>query len=426
MWSVAEWMSWRDSAIQAIFAPSSDSGIEGLLHRELVSGRCAAAYEFMQPCLQDPGFLKDPERNKALSHFVEFIRAQQFNRDGHLLGMDVSDREYWSFAQASAEFPPLLRSQPFLQDMSDPKTYRQALEMIDAHNKNLPNDQKWATLAYRSGFIKSADQTTYGRLLIVVSNEQSDSGERIDRWIQFAIAVPGEAPDTVIRSVSMIVVRRRAGELGHRALMLDFMRQKTPEGDFSFVPTALMDHSPSKNCYDCHKASTIPIHPKVVYAFDGDGKIIPDPQFGDSTVRRLNGRIKGYGRGDLSHMESSAYGPCLSSGKPVTDEFIASATQDAPIPASSYSKVRQAMVCSSCHDGFAPINYPQAVRTWGDVNAFERKMGLVQTYVEGGYMPPKSTLTPAERHALWECLMKQYFDPATETGTLIDWLKGGS
>jgi len=39
-------------------------------------------------------------------------------------------------------------------------------------------------------------------------------------------------------------------------------------------------------------------------------------------------------------------------------------------------------------------------------------------------MLPGNSLSPEERHALWLCLTKEYFDPQTRSGLFVDWLKG--
>ncbi|MBC8064723.1 MAG: hypothetical protein H7Y17_07830 [Chlorobia bacterium] len=82
------------------------------------------------------------------------------------------------------------------------------------------------------------------------------------------------------------------------------------------------------------------------------------------------------------------------------------------------------MVCGSCHEDFAPINYPQAVQTTGDLTAFKLRRGMLQTYVENGWMPPNNTLTAEERKGLWKSLVREHFDAESMTGTFVDWLKG--
>jgi hypothetical protein len=83
------------------------------------------------------------------------------------------------------------------------------------------------------------------------------------------------------------------------------------------------------------------------------------------------------------------------------------------------------MQCSSCHNRFSTINYPQAVRTDLDINGFPAsKKGMLQTYIEQGYMPPGVVLSPEERQGLWRCLLKEYCDLSAQQGLFVDWLKG--
>lgn len=82
------------------------------------------------------------------------------------------------------------------------------------------------------------------------------------------------------------------------------------------------------------------------------------------------------------------------------------------------------MNCSSCHEQFAKINYPMATRIDRDLRIFESKQGMLQTYVEKGYMPPNNSLSATERRALYTCLTKEYLDLDTGQGAFIDWLNG--
>ncbi len=127
----------------------------------------------------------------------------------------------------------------------------------------------------------------------------------------------------------------------------------------------------------------------------------------------------------MGHLEAGAYGPSLGPiGNDRTDEFIAAETRDQPLPARSYGEIRSNMNCAKCHAEIGKLNYLIGVRSDAETKSFESKTGLLQTYIEQGYMPPGNTLTKRERHALWECVSKEYFDPDTGNGDFVDWLKG--
>ena len=49
---------------------------------------------------------------------------------------------------------------------------------------------------------------------------------------------------------------------------------------------------------------------------------------------------------------------------------------------------------------------------------------LLAAFVVDGAMPPRSHLqSRAERAALAECLMREYYDPEDLSGLLVDWLR---
>ena len=81
------------------------------------------------------------------------------------------------------------------------------------------------------------------------------------------------------------------------------------------------------------------------------------------------------------------------------------------------------MNCTSCHDSFAPLNFPAGIKTTRDLNALKLRQPIAQSYVESGEMPPGNKLTPEERKALWRCLSSEYYDPGTRSGLLVDWLR---
>lgn len=350
---------------------------------------------------KDPTYLsRDPKRQKALANFVSFIKAQgTMAEPDHALGFSLDDREYAAKVAPFVELPPLLRSQEFLGKIGDPRTYGEAVRMIEKENEKRPADKKWIVLPYQAQFIRSVDQTTYGRLLVMIPRDRG----LFDKWVQFAIATPGMKP-VEIQSVSIVSVLRGDPKRS-KVFFMDYFRRPDPEGQIALVPTMNDERRPSTNCYNCHKSGVVPIHPLAEFRFDERGCLVRQTS---DTAEELNKRILLYGAPDYTFLDTSAYGPSLgplSGHRDILPE-----------------RVKAAMNCAVCHT----INFPQAVRTQGDQKAFKSHMGLVQSYVENGWMPPNNDLSPAERRQLWQNLLKEYFDPSQKSGLLIDWLKGNS
>jgi hypothetical protein len=431
-WPVDRWVAWRDAEIGRILSPDLQFKEEKLLSRQDVIDRSVEPYLVIEHCLRaDPKFFADSKPiGQEMSHFAAFVRAQHwmaqtnggaFTND---LGYEITDAQYWSYAKRSVQFPPLLSSQEFLRDLSRPATYKAAVDLIEAANSTLPDDRKWVVLPFLSQFIKSADRSTYGRLLVFVPNEPVTDGV-VDRWIQFAIAVPegNAAPD--IQSVSMVAISRASADSGvSKSYLMDFLRiSDSASNSIKIVPTPLFRNNPSNNCYDCHKAAVIPIRPECEYSFDDLGNLVPKMSGVGEIPEMLNHRISGYGPIDLGVQDAGAYGPSLGPAADRSDDSIRKAS-GMDLTAESAAHVRAAMRCASCHDSFAKLNYPLALRTSRDVKGFKSNRGLGQSFVEKGWMPPGNTLTDQERRVLWLALTKEYYDPAQKSGIFIDWLRG--
>lgn len=441
-WTLAEWISWRDKEITSILEPAISPNGEKILRLQDVVQRSSEAYKVIDPCLRDdPAFFSaNPERSAALSNFVRFIIAQHWmgvtsviagsTKNTHALGMEITDSSYWKVAQPYVGFPDLLQNQRFLSDMSSPSTYALAQAMIDDQNRLLPPERKWITLFFKTQFITTVDDAkTYGRFLILIPNEPLGTSGTVDRWIVFGIATPEMNRSTPMRSVSMFTVYRGGADSSHtQTFFSDFMRTKDPVTDlYALTSNFVQLNDPSHNCYSCHKSSALPIHPATEYEFDSQHELAPKLKGSGTIPDIVNGRIIGYGQPDFGPIDTTGYGPCLG---PVdqyrSDRFIQLATAELDVPLKSYDTIRRAMRCTNCHDNFATINYPQALRTDLDPGIFLDPKGMVHTFISKGYMPPGSTLSPLEREAVWRCLMLEYYDPNTEHGLLISWLEGDS
>ncbi len=438
-WTIGQWITWRDQQISLILTPTLDAqdGTK-ILNRKVAYSQCLASYQTINQCLKrDPAFFtSDVARSAAMGNFIRFVTAQHWmalpaTADGkapNALGMEITDVEYSNYAAPYLVFPDLLKSQDFLTKMSSPTTYSDALKMILDHNESLAPEQQWIPLFYKAQFITTVDDAaTYGRLLIMIPNEPFGSSETVDRWILFGIAAPDAASGPEMKSVSMFTVYRSNDDPNKtQTFFTDFMRSKDPQtGAISINSNFLLTKDPSHNCYYCHKPSIIPIHPAVEYDFDAAKKLIPRTTNVGVTPEYVNGLIMGYGKPDFIKQDTDAYGPCIGPvGRQRSDEFILSATKGLNLPVESYNKIREAMSCSQCNSHFAPINYPQALRTDLDSAAFVDKLGMLHAYIDRGIMPIRSNLSPIERQALWQCLLKEYYDPATGRGLLYEWLKG--
>lgn len=443
-WKLAQWISWRDQQIAHILEPTftDASGVKIVKQKDVIS-RSQDAYLIIQECREaDPNYFSDDAgRARELKNFVRFVTAQQWMgvmetvdgaaKNTHALGMPVTDSDYFHIAEPYVRFPDLLKSQDFLTKMANPATYRDALAMIQQHNKTLPDNQKWKSFFFKAQFITTVDPAkTYGRLLVVAPNQPMGASGVADQWIVFGVAAPDAPADVEMKSVSMFTVYRRASDAKHtETYFSDFMRMKDAASDqYSVVSNFTMPNNPSHNCYSCHKSSVLPIHPACEYDFDTNGKLVPKTTGVGLAPAEVNGLIAGYGQPNFSPQDTGAYGPGLGpeTNPKRTDEFIKAATSGLDLPASSYRVIRDAMKCSKCHNDFAAINYPQAVRTDLDPGAILDKNGIVHSYIEQGLMPRDQHLSAVEREALWKCLMKEYYDGEAQQGILYEWLKGAS
>ncbi len=432
-WDVVRWQQWRDIQITNMLTPTFITNGQTLISRQAVITNAAAAYVVLESVAQkDPSFLSNSEKMSVLSNFLAFTKAQHWmavtddsTNLTHSLGLNISDTDYWGYVSNQVEFPPLLESQQFLQTMFQRK-YKAAYDMIEHVNLSLPDTNKWIVLPFRAGFIQSVDKTTYGRMLILIPNDRGRDGAIRDKWILFAIATPELAPAIEIKSVSMFTVRKDPANSGKtKTYYGDFLRNRdNTSGNISINSTFLIKPTPSKNCYDCHKPSVLPIFPAAEYDFDSAGNLIEKSVGVGQTLDLVNNRIEDYGLPDFGVQDTSAYGPSLGpDAAPPSAEFIKYASEDSSLSDQSVRNIQRAMNCAECHDDFAKINYLQAVRSDRDVKAFVGKRGMVQTFIENGWMPPDRNLTSQERTALWKCLMNQYLNLKTIDGLFVSWLK---
>lgn len=432
-WDAAQWRQWRDREIATILKPTFATNGEHLLSRQAVISKSARAYSVLAGAIaKNPALLTNAKTLAGLKNFLAFTKAQHWmaltdeaGKPTHQLGLEIPDADYWTSAASELEFPPLLRSQPFLQFMYA-HNYQAAYDLIQAGNAALPDTNKWLVLPFRAQFILPVDRTSYGRMLVLIPNESAPDGGGRDKWVLFVIATPEMNPTQEIRSVSIFTVHRPPGDgTKPRTYFSDFLRERDARtGDIAIRSTLLLNPTPSKNCYDCHKSAVLPIRPAAEYGFGPGGRLVEKTAGEGEMSQAVNRRIKPYGLPDFGVQDTAAYGPGLgpdAAGR--SDQFIKSASGNGSLTAGAMGKIRDAMNCAQCHDHFAPINFLQAVRSDRDVEALLGGRGMVQTYIEKGWMPPNNNLTAEERTALWKCLLTEYLDAKTGTGLFASWLK---
>lgn len=432
-WPAARWRQWRDRQIADLLTPTFTTNGVQMISRQAVAAKSARVMAVLDAAAtKNPGLLTNAETLAGLNNFLAFTKAQHWtaltNQTGtktHSLGLEIPDAEYWTNAAAELEFPPLLQSQPFLQAMAA-HAYKKAADLIAAENAARPDDEKWIVLPFRAQFILPVDRSSYGRMLVLIPNEKLADGGVRDKWVLFVMATPEMPPTKEIRSVSIITIRRPPPPgTRTRAYFSDFLRERDARtGTFSIRSTFTLTPNPSENCYECHKSAVLPIRPAVEYDFAADGRLVEKLAGAGELPKAVNQRIKGYGPPDFGVQDVAAYGPCLGPAEVErTDEFIRAASEVRSLADESIGKIRAAMNCAACHDQFAAINFPQAVRSNRDPDSLLGGHGMVQTYIEKGWMPPNNHLTADERTALWKCLMTEYLDLKTGRGLLADWLK---
>ncbi|MEO7717666.1 MAG: hypothetical protein ABIY70_15820, partial [Capsulimonas sp.] len=343
-WNLTQWMSWRDDQIAHILEPTftDASGVKIIKQKDVIS-RSQDAYLTIQECLQaDPNYFNDDaNRSHALGNFVRFVTAQHWMgvigvvdaaaKNTHALGMPVTDVDYFRIAEPYVRFPDLLKSQDFLIKMANPATYRDALAMIEQHNKTLPDNQKWKAFFFKAQFITTVDTAkTYGRLLVVAPNQAMGASGVADQWIVFGVATPDAPANVEMKSVSIFTVYRRASDVNQtETYFSDFMRMKDATSDqYSIVSNFTLPNNPSHNCYSCHKSSVLPIHPACEYDFDTSGKLVPKTTGVGLASADVNGRISRYGQPNFSPQDTGAYGPGLGpeTNPGRSDEFLKAAT----------------------------------------------------------------------------------------------------
>jgi len=452
----AGWVAWRDAEIRKLLALKprrtkyldledvmrSSQDIAGRLDQCKAAGRSA------------------PEAIMAnLALFVTTQRNANYLDDlNHQFGHTVDDLEYLRLAKPALELPCLLQSPLFLQKVSHPTSYVEALDLIKQQNAGLrvadcdSDKTTWETLIYRSRFLPTPDDAeVFGRLLVRVPGP--DSGQGHDRWIQFGIWLPEDRKTRrkdygkPINNVSIVAVAKgddpRPG--GRFDALADWWRvPKAGSTELALKFRRKLQPYETDNCMRCHKTVPVGIHPAKVYRFDQRNVLKADggsPER-DQVVAALNLSIfTNHARGpvyETSAAETFArpgnYGPAFGPDRGAPERTPASlraCTAPHGLNPRSVQRVIDNMGCAACHNGkpgnFGILNYPLATEKRTHSPDKGAQPNLIRAHILSGVMPIDDDGAPVklqtrERAALYDCLSQEYFNPATRTGLFVDWL----
>jgi len=441
--TTAAWDQWRAAAVQALVQPTIFENNTAAIDWERVIKQSTPYLAAITPCL-NMALPDGTTLEERFHNFRLFVQANAImnttdaqGRFTHQFGYKVSDQEYWERNRDKFTFPALLQSQEFLTYLSNPSTYYKAAHMIDTHNQQLPFAQQWTYLPFKGRFISTVDQAaTYGRFLVLAPGQSDGS----DKYVFFGMATLEMIEDAQtdpqakarldqIQTVSVVAVypeKAPDSAIKNQTYILDFLRQKQPNGTFTIVPNIALDNFAStqcpfcSNCSFCHKMATLPFQPAAEYAFNPQtGHMEAKTQGIGDVPRFLNRRLSAYGPPSFQgFLKPQAYGPPLGPVRQRTQTDLEKCRGEIPLADITVPKVLAAMNCSLCHNDtfLGAINYPQAVRSNFNTMAFQTKQGLVETYIAQGWMPPDYTLTPPERTVVTNCLLTEY------EGLLKDWL----
>jgi hypothetical protein len=429
--SDADFANWRDDRIHDMLKPTLDSQGERFIQLSVVRKKAAAIYDILSKCaVQRPDKFGDSAPNALrFSNLKRFCAQQKLLADSdHQFAMKISDTDYLNTVREDIEIPELLRSERFLQAVSDPARYHEAFQMIEDRNKNQPIEDRWVVFLYKSQFLTTPDGTTYGRFFILVPGNP-------DRWIQYGIVTP-DLQDRRINSMSIVSVRKRSEQPPKSdTALVDYWRvYNEADGIVQSIslPTKFEAGFGSEDCYNCHKTPLLGIHPLEEYEFTAQNKLVKKTGGTGLVPAFLNDRIAAYGPPNFRGLQMTFdYGPALGPTDRNRDEtFMQRNTAKWNLSEESRARVKNAMNCTACHNStlLGPMNFPQALRT--DLDLVLRnpqsgeQPGLIGKYVQAGLMPPSHNLIPDEKAALVNCLLEEYYDSENKSGIFFEWLRG--
>ena len=477
----ADWVVWRDGKIDELLSLKPVS--EPYLDLEDVMNRSSRFTSFLDLCASTGH--TPPEA--VLANFSSFIRAQDnanyVKSLDHQFGHRLNDLDYLQRIKPQVTLPCLLRSPEFLRNISDPAHYYDAFKLIDTQNHPPAgltqvagcqvDGQEWKVLIYRSHFLTTPDEAeTFGRFFVLVPGK---NGQEHDRWIQFGIWLPDDGLDhsKSIQNVSVVAVAQTKDPRaeGRFDAAVDWYR--VPKEDCSGELTLkfrreIPPNHETDNCLRCHKTIPVGIHPAGLYEFVKDQLTpVAMPALKDKAVKPSSARpaqaaaplpadvvadLSRYIRANVNYRRppvydidasdaiakpdnyGPAFGPDADNGDIVRTPASVQACTAGLNPGSVQSVIAN-MNCAQCHNGalrrgVGMLNFPLATekRIPKDKGSVPN---IIYSHILGNQMPINSSgqgpnLSQPEREALYNCLSKEYFDPAAKTGLFVDWLKGKS
>ncbi|MDB6019618.1 MAG: hypothetical protein JWR19_4107 [Pedosphaera sp.] len=416
--NLEEWVTWRDQSIKALLNPRFVNG-NTVIDSQQVMAQSVAIANFIDDF--SPFYNPKDELDSKVANLRDFTKLFRNNLSipayDHQFGYTIDDFQYLENTRENVDLPPLLKSASFLSNVSNRETYKQAYNMIIEHNKTLPSAKQWVVLVYKSRFLTTPDDAgTFGRFFVYVPED------RFDKWIQFGIKIPGDNSTVPINNFSIVSVANPDDQGRRFNAIIDWWRSyKT--GWSVDLKTRRESQGVTENCVMCHKTSPLGIHPAEVYVFDTNGNLCVNTTNADIIPQKLNTLIAGYGTPYFNGWaDTTKYGPPLGPDISRSDAAIKAWASDQNLSQDSINKVKAAMNCSLCHSqtGLGPLNYPEATRH------LKTQGNQIYQYITQGWMPPRNKLLPNEREALYESLMKEYYDFDKNEGLFIDWLKNES
>ena len=376
--------------------------------------------QFIVACRSQREYRDADRADAIIGNLNRFTKALRLNNySDHRFGFAITDREFLESVRPQIAIPELLQSQEFLRKVSAPNNYAAANAMIEDHNRTLSPERRWIVLLYKSRFLPTPDRAaTFGRFFVFVRDGV------YDKWIQFGIRTPDQpGQEERINNVSIVSVGPPDADNKRLVIPIDFWRTYEPDGSIT-LKTRYESINSTENCVACHKTAPLGIRPREEYMFDANGRLVPNTVNPGAIASMLRAKIDDeYGTPTYgAWLDPGAYGPSIGpAGRPRDPAFLRACAGDAGLGDTGLQNVRRAMKCDTCHNeaSLGPLNLPQALKAPLDTSTSRQ----LREYVSQGWMPPNNTLTPAERAALYRCLLDEYYSVSTGTGLLVEWLK---
>ena len=338
---------------------------------------------------------QDEDFSSRYHSLLEYVETAALDRHSdHLLGFNVTDKQYFEETAKYVQIPDFLLTQSFLRLVSRFESLPRAKSYLRQLNASRGPDDQLIFFSYKSRHLGTPDNdNSYLRLLVVVPGDQKAGVP--EKWVQFGITDPRQRRH--VRNVSIVsAVIKSDGTFD--SYFKDSFRTYHRDGSISLKGRWDLGFG-DDNCARCHKSGVLPIFPE-------EGSVSADEQ---SAVAAVNQRFRTYGSPRFDkYLDETRFGPGLGSAGPASrlqrfGEGFAGTT------------VARSMVCSACHrpEGLGALNWPM-------------DSVLIGSYVQGGQMPRGHSLMDSERAELYRKLIQEYFavDDANP-GILKSWLLGG-